>query len=195
MILCFRSSFLFLPTTTIHASTKVGLRFNPGVGSGGTGKTNVGGPSSSFGIWHELLPEVKAVVAKHNLQVVRIHTHIGSGSDPEVWQNVATLSLNLVREFPQVTTLNLGGGYKVGRMSYEYSTDLQKIGAPVKTKFEDFAKETGRQLKLEVEPGTFLVANAGALVHWKQMARMGSKGRPETLWALPDHQARLELAA
>lgn len=63
-----------------------------------------------------------------------------------------------------MATLNLGGGYKVGRMSYEYSTDLQKIGAPVKTKFEDFAKETGRKLHLEVEPGTFLVANAGALV-------------------------------
>lgn len=67
------------------------------MGSGGTGKTNVGGPSSAFGIWHELLDEVKAVVAKHKLQVVRIHTHIGSGSDPDVWTNVATLSLNLVR--------------------------------------------------------------------------------------------------
>ena len=143
---------------------KVGLRFNPGVGSGGTGKTNVGGPSSAFGIWFELLPEVKAVVAKYKLEVVRIHTHIGSGSDPAVWQNVATLSLDLVREFPAVTTLNLGGGYKVGRMSYEASTDLKKIGAPVQTKFEDFAKETGRKLHLEVEPGTFLVANAGALV-------------------------------
>ena len=32
---------------------ELGLRFNPGVGSGGTGKTNVGGPSSSFGIWFE----------------------------------------------------------------------------------------------------------------------------------------------
>lgn len=49
-------------------------------------------------------------------------------------------------------------------MASEYSTDLQKIGAPVQTKFEDFAAETGRKLKLEVEPGTFLVANAGALV-------------------------------
>ena len=29
----------------------VGLRFNPGLGSGGTNRTNVGGPASSFGIW------------------------------------------------------------------------------------------------------------------------------------------------
>ena len=30
----------------------------------------------------------------------------------------------------------------------------------MKSIFEDFANETGRKLKLEVEPGTFLVAHA-----------------------------------
>ena len=47
-------------------------------------KTNVGGEGSSFGIWHELIPFVKEVVTKFQLRVERIHTHIGSGSDPEV---------------------------------------------------------------------------------------------------------------
>ena len=143
---------------------EVGVRFNPGLGSGGTGKTNVGGPSSSFGIWYELLPQVKEIVAKHNLKVVRVHTHIGSGSDPAVWQKVSGMSLDLCREFPSVTTLNLGGGYKVGRMSYEKSTDLAVIGAPVKDAFVKFAEETGRKLKLEIEPGTFLLANSCSVV-------------------------------
>lgn len=49
-------------------------------------------------------------------------------------------------------------------MSGEQSTDLQAIGAPVMGDFEAFAEETGRELKLEIEPGTFLVANAGSLV-------------------------------
>lgn len=48
---------------------EVGLRINPGLGSGGTGKTNVGGPDSSFGIWHELLPQMQAIAAKHKLKV------------------------------------------------------------------------------------------------------------------------------
>ena len=100
-------------------SCAVGLRFNPGRGSGGTGKTNVGGPSSSFGIWHEQKIEAAMLVAKYDLDVVRIHTHIGSGSDPKVWQDVTNDSLGLVREFPTVKVLNLGGGYKVGRMSDE----------------------------------------------------------------------------
>jgi diaminopimelate decarboxylase len=142
----------------------LGLRFNPGLGSGGTGKTNVGGPASSFGIWHELMPEVKEVLKKFDLAPARVHTHIGSGSDPAVWQKVAGLSLDICEQLPTVTILNLGGGYKVGRMAGEVSTDLQVVGEPVKNAFQEFASRTGRELKLEVEPGTFLVANAGSLI-------------------------------
>ena len=43
--------------------TDVGVRFNPGAGSGANGKTNVGGPDSSFGIWHEYTGEVAAIAA------------------------------------------------------------------------------------------------------------------------------------
>ena len=142
----------------------VGLRFNPGLGSGGTNRTNVGGPASSFGIWKDDLEEAKRICAQAGLVVERIHTHIGSGSDPEVWKKVAGMSLDLVRSFPEVTHLNLGGGFKVGRMKDEPSTNLAEVGTPVKTAFEEFASETGRRLTLELEPGTFLVANACALV-------------------------------
>ena len=96
--------------------------------------------------------------------VVRVHTHIGSGSDPAVWQRCALLSLALCRRFPNVTALNLGGGYKVARVASEKGTDLQRVGEPVRAAFAAFAAETGRELRLEVEPGTFLVCNAGALV-------------------------------
>lgn len=143
---------------------KIGLRFNPGKGSGGNNRTNVGGPASSFGIWYEWIDEVKALVERYKLKAVRVHTHIGSGSDPAVWQTVSELSLNIVRQFPDVDTLNLGGGYKVARMADEVGTDLQACGKPVAQKFRDFAEETGREIRLEIEPGTFLVANAGSLL-------------------------------
>ncbi|MGE9296780.1 MAG: diaminopimelate decarboxylase [Puniceicoccales bacterium] len=141
-----------------------GVRFNPGLGSGGTGKTNVGGPHSSFGIWHEWADQVQAIAERYQLTIHRIHTHIGSGSDPAVWERVSHLSIDLVRRFKDVTTLNLGGGYKVARMATEKSTDLQVIGQPVKAAFEALAQETGRKIHLEIEPGTFLVANACSLV-------------------------------
>ncbi len=155
----------------------IGLRFNPGLGSGGTNRTNVGGPSSSFGIWKDDLEETKALCQEYGLKVERIHTHIGSGSDPEVWKRAASMSLDLVRHFPTVHTLNLGGGYKVARMKDEQATDLREIGEPVKQLFEDFAKETGRELTLEIEPGNFLLANACSLVTTVQdVTSTGSEG-------------------
>lgn len=142
----------------------ISIRFNPGLGSGHTKKTDVGGVTSSFGIWHEKLDEVKSLVQKYNLNVEKVHTHIGSGSDPEVWKAVAHYTLEYAEAFPSVTVVSLGGGYKVGRMEDEKSTDLQKIGAPVKILFEEFAKKHNRKLILEIEPGTYLVALCGSLV-------------------------------
>ena len=148
----------------LFPNSEVGVRINPGLGSGGTNRTNVGGPASSFGIWFEYIPQIKQTAQKYGLKIIRIHTHIGSGSDPIVWQKVAKMSLDTVAQFEDVRILNMGGGYKVARMSDEKSTDLQKIGAPVADLIADFAKKTGRKLAFEIEPGTFLVANCAAVL-------------------------------
>ncbi len=140
------------------------VRINPGLGSGHSNRTNTGGVGSSFGIWRGLLDEVKAAAERHGLTITTMHTHIGSGSDPDTWVHCARLSLELLAQLPEVTTLSLGGGYKVGRMLGEASADLHEIGARVQPEFEQFAREQGRTLDLEIEPGTYLTATAGALV-------------------------------
>ena len=143
----------------LFPGTRVCIRVNPGLGGGHNNRTNVGGPSSSFGIWHGHLDEVFEVQRQYDLTISRMHTHIGSGSDPEVWQRCAHMSLDIVSRLPDVTTLGLGGGFKVGRIADEASTDLQVIGKPIQAEFERFNAEHGRELHLEIEPGTFLVAN------------------------------------
>ena len=152
----------------IKPNSDVSVRINPGRGSGGNNRTSTGGETASFGIWHEQIGEVLDIAKKYKLNIKRIHTHIGSGSDPNVWKEVAGTSLGIVKQFldagHNVDTLNLGGGYKVGRMSYENSVNMQEIGGPVRNAFIDFKKNTKTRLKLEIEPGTFLVANAGSIV-------------------------------
>ena len=143
---------------------EISIRLNPGLGSGGTKRTNVGGPASSFGIWHEQVDQAQTLTEKYQLKVVRIHTHIGSGTDPEVWQRVAEMSMSHLERFKEADTLNLGGGFKVGRMPDEKSVDLQKIGFNVKEVFLNFAEKSGRKIRLEIEPGTFLMANAGCIL-------------------------------
>jgi diaminopimelate decarboxylase len=162
----------------IRPGSAVGVRINPGLGSGHSNRTNVGGPSSSFGIWHEHLDQVLALAQEFDLRVTTMHTHIGSGSDPEVWLRCAELSLGIAEKLPDATTLSLGGGFKVARMPGEKTADLQDIGTRVLPAFEAFTERTGRKLHLEVEPGTYLVANAGALVTTiMDLVDTGAEGR------------------
>jgi diaminopimelate decarboxylase len=140
------------------------IRMNPGLGSGHSNRTNVGGPAASFGIWHEYLDEALAAGRKYGLKFTAMHTHIGSGSDPAVWQRVALMSLDICSRLPDVAVLNLGGGFKVGRVEGEETADLQKIGLPIAEAFRSFAARYGRKLRLEVEPGAYLVANGCALI-------------------------------
>ena len=148
----------------LFPGTEVCVRVNPGLGTGHNNRTNVGGPSSSFGIWHEHLDEVFDLARKHKLTITTIHTHIGSGGDPDVWVKCARMTLGIVPRMPDVATVGLGGGFKVGRMTGETSADMNAIGGFIKKEFEAFREEHGRELHLEIEPGTFLVANAGVLV-------------------------------
>ena len=124
----------------------------------------MGGPSSSFGIWHEYADKCSEMVKAAGCKVVRVHTHIGSGSDPAVWRRCTGMSIARCEKFPEVTVLNLGGGYKVARMHTDKGTNLQTDCAVVKDEFEQFSSKFGRKLHLEIEPGTFLSANSACLV-------------------------------
>lgn len=145
--------------------TDIALRINPGSGSGGNKRTTVGGPAAPFGIWKEDLPLALAAAQLHGLSVDRIHTHIGSGVDPSAWQGTIRQSLDIVEACPEtVTTLDIGGGYKVARMPGEPETNLGEVLDIFRTELEEFREHTGREIRLEIEPGTWLVANAGILL-------------------------------
>ncbi len=68
---------------------------------------------------------------------------------------VAQVSLDIAAQFTECKILNLGGGFKVGRMEVEKSSDLQKIGPPVVELLQELAKKHGTELRLEIEPGSF----------------------------------------
>jgi diaminopimelate decarboxylase len=148
----------------IAPGTEVSVRMNPGLGTGSTKRTNTGGPASSFGIWHEYLDEVKTVAERHRLRITRLHSHVGSGTDPEIWKRCTRMTLELAAKLPEVRAVNLGGGFKVGRMPEEPTVDLGDVGEHVRAELLAFQSRDGRRLALEIEPGTFLVARAGAVV-------------------------------
>jgi diaminopimelate decarboxylase len=148
----------------VAPGSEVSVRMNPGLGTGSTKRTNTGGPAASFGIWHEYLDEVKTIADRHRLRITRLHSHVGSGTDPDIWKRCTRMTLELAAKLPEVTTVNLGGGFKVGRMPEEPSVDLADVGDHVRAELLGFQARDGRGLGLEIEPGTYLVARAGAVV-------------------------------
>ncbi len=155
----------------------IAVRPNPGKGYGGNKRTTVGGPAASFGIWKEQMPEALAEAASNGLTIDRIHTHIGSGVKPQVWRETMQNSLAIVEQCPDVTTLDIGGGYKIARMPDEEATDMDKVFDVFADEIERFADRTGREIHLEIEPGTLLVGNAAVLLaRVEEVVSTGSEG-------------------
>ncbi len=142
----------------------VAVRINPDLGMGHNARTSTGGVSASFGIWYEYAAVVLAQTEAAGVTIDRLHLHIGSGADPKVWGDVMARALEIVSLFPEVTTLDIGGGYKVHRYGEEKEADMTVIATEFKRQLEAFADATGRKLALEIEPGTYFIAHAGTLV-------------------------------
>ncbi|HET9722140.1 MAG TPA: hypothetical protein VFP32_03925 [Candidatus Saccharimonadales bacterium] len=140
------------------------VRINPGVGTGHNKRTTTAGRTASFGIWHEYLPQILDWQHKSGCVIDRLHIHAGSGGDPAVWESLIDAGLTLVGKMPSVTKFDIGGGFKVARLPNEQAADMPRIMELFAQKMADFKDNTGRTIKLEIEPGSWLVANAGVLL-------------------------------
>lgn len=153
---------LFLKSSA--RSDTVGLRVNPGLGAGHNNRTTTGGANSSFGLWNEYVDNALSAAKAAGVQITTLHVHIGSGADPHMWAAVMDTALELVKKMPDVTTLDIGGGFKVKRFSDEQETDMEAVALAFSERLVRFGAVTGREIHLEIEPGTWLVAHAGTLL-------------------------------
>jgi len=143
----------------------VGIRIHPGIGSGESATRNTGDDYSCFGIHLSDLKQAHEYAAENGLKFRHIHVHIGSGADTKMWRQNIDLLLGIIEEhFPDADTVCFGGGLKEARMPGEYAADVPLLGSYAKMQIEDFHKRTGRKLKMEIEPGTYIVANSGYAV-------------------------------
>jgi diaminopimelate decarboxylase len=141
------------------------VRINPGEGHGETTKTNTGGPSSKHGIYFDQVEEAKSVAASLNIRLIGIHSHIGSGTDLNHWLTIKDKTLTLAETFQDLEFVNLGGGLPV---VYNPATDkpmpLKEWGAALSTSMQAFSEKLGRDIRLFIEPGRFVVAESGYLL-------------------------------
>ncbi|WUH90991.1 diaminopimelate decarboxylase [Streptomyces sp. NBC_00433] len=142
----------------------VGLRINPAAGVGYQGDERLsysGAATTKFGIYREHLADAKAVAERWGLRIVRLHLHAGCGYlDGELSELEAAFDSadGFTAELPDLAEINIGGGLGVPHTSHDTSLDLDRWAAAVARRF------AGRGLVVAVEPGDYLVKDAGLLL-------------------------------
>lgn len=143
----------------------VWIRVNPGFGHGHSKKTNTGGESSKHGIWHENLPQALALIDRYQLDLVGVHTHIGSGADIDHLGRVCDSMVEIVRSLGRdIRAISGGGGLSVPYRTSEVPVDTAAYFQRWDRARKSIEAFLGHPIHLELEPGRFLTAQAGVLV-------------------------------
>lgn len=145
--------------------TPVCIRINPHILAGGTLKTSVGHVDSKFGISVHQMPHVHRIVQATGIRVNGLHMHTGSDIlDADAFLEGAEILLSCAKEFPDLQYLDFGSGFKVPYKAGDIETDIEELGVKLSRRFHNFCKTYGRELTLVLEPGKFLVSEAGSLL-------------------------------
>jgi diaminopimelate decarboxylase len=147
------------------------VRVNPGVGAGHHAKVTTG-DAPQFGVPYDRAPAVCAAAADRG-RFVGVHAHVGSGVSGEELSAHETLVARMAALAdgldPAPEFVSVGGGFGVPYRPEEPPLDLEAVAEATRGAFDCDAR-------LAVEPGRYVVADAGVLL----TAVTGVKPTPET---------------
>ncbi|HEU4669447.1 MAG TPA: bifunctional aspartate kinase/diaminopimelate decarboxylase [Dyella sp.] len=136
------------------------LRLDLGRGLGHHEKVRTGGSGSKFGLPVEQLDAFLRLADRHGVIVRGLHAHLGSGIlDAGHWGEVYAQLASLAERIGSVAFLDIGGGLGVPSHPGEARLDiaaLDKVLREVKAAYPHY--------QLWMEPGRYLVADAGVLL-------------------------------
>lgn len=136
------------------------LRIDTGIGRGHHHHVKTAGAQSKFGIPVEELEAVAALAKAGGVTINGLHAHAGSGVfDVDNWTQVGSVLVGLVKQFPDVKTIDVGGGLGVPDRVEGRGIDLSKLDEALGK-----VKSALPGVALWLEPGRYFVANAGVLL-------------------------------
>jgi diaminopimelate decarboxylase len=142
-----------------------GIRLNPHILAGGNLKISTGHSHSKFGISIQQMPDIERILEKYKIVVTGLHIHTGSEIiELDVFLKMAEMLFALAPDFPSLRFLDFGGGFKVAYKEGDQVTDVKELGSRLARLFSDFHNRYGRKLELWIEPGKYLVSEAGCLL-------------------------------
>ncbi len=144
----------------VFAKRQVLVRVDPGQGRGHHRYVRTAGPRSKFGVSPAQLERLAELADAVGMEVVGLHAHVGSGvREAGTWSQTAVFLESCRQYFPDVEVLNLGGGLGVPERPGHRPLALEAVDEALM----DF-KAAHPDLELWLEPGRFLVSEAGVLL-------------------------------
>lgn len=144
---------------------RVWLRVNPGFGHGHSRKTNTGGEWSKHGIWHAYLDEAVRHIEKYRLDLQGLHMHIGSGTDFHHLKRVCEAMVSEVETLGlDLRVISSGGGLPIPYRDGDSPLDTDALFLLWDAARKRIEARIGHSVGLEIEPGRYLVGEAGILV-------------------------------
>ncbi|MFC4727856.1 bifunctional aspartate kinase/diaminopimelate decarboxylase [Coralloluteibacterium thermophilus] len=136
------------------------LRIDPGFGSGHHEKVRTGGKGAKFGLALDALPALLDAARDAGARIVGLHAHIGSGiHDAAHWREVHAVLASVAARIGTVAVLDVGGGLGI---AYDPEADAFDLDAYARELAE--MKAAHPEYELWIEPGRWLVAEAGVLL-------------------------------
>ena len=149
---------------------EVFVRIDTGHGRGHHDKVRTAGVHSKFGVPLFEVEELERLVKAAGAKVVGLHAHTGSGVfSVDNWQSVGETLTALTKRFSDVRTIDLGGGLGVPERLGQQGVMLPEFGTITAA-----IKAAHPKLALWIEPGRYLVAEAGVLL--AQVTQLKGKG-------------------
>jgi diaminopimelate decarboxylase len=148
-----------------YPGSNICVRLNPNIGDANHKYNLTAGPDSKFGISYLYLDEVLDIIKKYNLKLVGIHQHIGSGwLKLEAPLKALDIILEIASKIPNLEFVDLGGGFGIPYSPDQSELDIEELGKKINENFVNFCKSYGKGLKLRIEPGRYVVCQAGHLL-------------------------------
>ncbi|WP_251128964.1 diaminopimelate decarboxylase [Exiguobacterium sp. s152] len=151
------------------------LRIVPQVVGGAHEAIQTGGVDTKFGFpTHDdtYLEAIKATLQAERLNLTGIHCHVGSQiQEPTLFINTVKTMVNFIETIRQETgytadVLNIGGGFGVAYLESDDPLDFADTMTQVMDTLVAEVERFGLPLpKIGIEPGRWLVANAGATLY------------------------------
>ncbi|HAU0707079.1 TPA: bifunctional aspartate kinase/diaminopimelate decarboxylase [Legionella pneumophila] len=144
----------------LFKNREVIVRIDPGTGAGHHKHVSTGGNESKFGITQNDISKILSLTKSNHIKVIGLHAHSGSGIlSTDLWQQTAVMLASLTDQFPEVRSINLGGGLGIVEKPGQHPIDFAALDAQLMA-----VKSQYPGLAIWLEPGRFFVAESGVIL-------------------------------